>query len=80
MPIHRVNSVGIVDTVTSAGIHIQMDPVLCRLSFWDTLKKQPRPGAIRIHHCCQVIAVLLGDVVGIGELIPGSKAGRRWLQ
>lgn len=80
MRIDSINSIGVVDTVTTPGIHIEVDAVLCGLAFRDSLEQQTWAGTVWVHDCSEIVAILLRDVVGVGKRIPGVESGGWWLQ
>jgi hypothetical protein len=62
------------------GVDIKVHPVLGGLALRHPLKKQPRPRLLRVHDRRHRIPSLARETDPLGELLPGSEAGRWLLQ
>jgi hypothetical protein len=79
MAIDRIHPIDVVDTGSSPGVDIEVDPVLGGLPFGDALEQHPGTGPIGIDDRGEVVAILRWDIVGVGELIPTGETGWRRL-
>src|SRR5207245_1877338 len=61
---------------TGTHVEVQVDPVLHRLRFGNSLKEHPGSLARWVDDCCLVIAILFRHSDRIGEGIPGFES--RW--